>query len=747
MAIKTTTTKKSSTPSRFTSQTVSFNPKTGAKLKAGESVSVNGKTFTQGSTNIGGTSSATKPTLSSGSKSSSSGSKAGVIKTIPAQSTGYSTAPAKTSGMSVAKPGNVTPNAINSTKSNVVKYPSVAVPKTSTFGNTFAGGLLKNIAGGASTLFSGAKSAVNKFASTASQYGGASVSGALEGSLIRTPESIAAITTPTGLPTTTFGKAKASLGISPMEQPTPDALTPKNMTLADGSGVIDNGEFKPAPNMSLNQNMSVAPSGRSTPGTNNAVSRSSSSSSALDTPVTTQKTTMTNADGSLTETSTVGAARSAPVSYNPNVVVNATNTVSMLTDSINKSRANPLNTYNQKGDIIKYTDTALSTLARDFTTPEAAITEYNTNPDFKKQVDTMTQQTGKTINDVATKITPVTNGITAPQTTSQYLSGGPAALKGLKDSTNAILSEEQQYAAKQAQAMNAELETQKTENKSLIEFYEKQEMKRETSEREKAKFAIDKAKAQFEAEDAETEQQRMLATDNLKNFLAKIGALSTDGAAGVGLANLEQRYQAQRSALKSSFNLAKREIEINMNDRLNTLEDAKDEKVFKLNQDLSKSEREINLDVMKLNHEFNKDVLEAKLKYSEAIRVEKNRASSKARAASTDWLKNMFTTVASDNAYSMFNDLPAAFKQSWIANNAGATPNGTKTSMYGNKGLANDYAAWSKNQVKEEKAVTNVEIEQTINKSMNEPAWNSASKKEKESYIRTLGANPSDYEL
>ena len=682
MASSKSTTKKTTTKAVTVSKspTVSYNPKTGAKLKSGESVTVGGKTYTQGSTATGGTSSS-KSSISTNRSSSSSTPKPTMAKPVVATK-GYSTAPAKTPGMSVApKTSTVTPNAINSSKSNVVKYPTVTPTKTPTFGNPFAGGFFKNVVEGASTAFSGAKDAVKKVATaanTAINKGGlaANASDAFTDKSSTETQLAPKIVKPTqkGLD---YSNNSFNIGkIESSQQYQRDAT--KRMQEEDRTQGIVNSFLTSTGQPIKNPVLTSGGSGMQKVGSGGKPLPSGTKTNALNTPVTTTTRTRTLPDGTteeiVTEDNGGGGGSVVPViPPNPNTVASAANTLSVLTDNLNKSKNDPLNKYNQKGDMIKYTDTALTELANQYTDPAQALNEYNTNVNYKTTIDNLTKLTGKTINDVAAKITPVTNGITPPQTTAQYLAANNTPITGVDQGTKDILTEEQKYNAQRVQMMNAELETQKTEAKTLIDFYEKQEMNREKSEREKAQFAIEKAKAEFDAADAETEQQRIMATENLKNFLAKIGALSTDGASGVGLANLEQRYQAQRAALRSNFQLAKREIEINMNDRLNSLEEARDEKVFKLNQDLSKSEREINLDVMKLNHDLNKDILKAKYEYSERIRKEKVAAAKAAKAALDKYEYDFFDSAASK---AFFKTLPSAVQTKFTQNAISAKAGG-----------------------------------------------------------------------
>lgn len=666
-----TTTKKSTTTVK---KAATVGGKTFAQASAGvtdrNKLGAIAKQF-QSSSSSNSISPSTSKTSSSTKSSSSSSSKAGIINKPSASISGYSTAPAKATGMSVnPKQSTVTPNAINSSKSNVVTYKPTAPTKTSTFGNPFDGGFLKNVVAGAKSAFGGAKEAVKNIATaanTAIKKGNfaADASGTLQNKVTTVSPLASKTVTPTTPGLDFSGQQPRIETIQSSKQYQREQT--QQMAKEDQQAAIVN-KFLASTGQQTNPVMTSGGSGIQKVG--------SKASSALDTPVTTQTTTATNPDGSTTETSTTGPSSSmtpAPTVYNPNTVAGAANAISVLTDSLNQSKNDPYNKYNQKGDMIKYTETALNNLANQYSDPQQALNDYQSNPEYKAQIDAMTKLTGKTINDVAARITPVTNGIQPSQTTAEYLAKSTGALEPYRKDMNAILNEQAQFNAQQIKIITDGLQKEKDEATTLVDFYTEQETKKEKSEREKAQFAIQKAQAEYDAADAETEMNRVIATDNLKNFLAKIGALQTDGAAGVGLATLEQKYQAQRAALRSNFQLAKREIEINMNDHLNQLESDRDEKIFKLNQDLSRSEREISLDVMKLNHDTQKDILEAKLKYSEAIRTEKEKAAKKAADALNKYEMDFFDSAASK---AFFQTLPSAVQDKFTQNAISASSQG-----------------------------------------------------------------------
>ncbi|NTW90795.1 MAG: hypothetical protein HGA35_02530, partial [Erysipelotrichaceae bacterium] len=191
-----------------------------------------------------------------------------------------------------------------------------------------------------------------------------------------------------------------------------------------------------------------------------------------------------------------------------------------------------------------------------------------------------------------------------------------------------------------------EVEKQKKEQDAFIDYYEEKIQNEKTSAREKAQYMIDKAKAEFESKDAETEINRQNAKASLTEFLAKIGALRTDGNSLLGIEKLEQEYQKQRQALKSNFELSEREVRMDMNDRINTLESDLDEKKFTLMQDLSKTEREVAKEVAKLDYDYKKDMTSYRFKYYERIQDAKDKAATKAEANSSNYNTQWISLVS-----------------------------------------------------------------------------------------------------
>lgn len=334
----------------------------------------------------------------------------------------------------------------------------------------------------------------------------------------------------------------------------------------------------------------------------------------------------------------------------------ATANITGLTDSLLKDLT-PGNAWdkNQRGE---FQDTKIvnyqSTAANMFNSPQEVDNSYNGDSVFRANIDKTAKATNKSpqdvLNGIKAKVVPATNGVVPAQGTAQYLDlintkNTPKALKAEADLMNKEVIMTSQFNSDQDKLAHDILEQTKKDSQAIIDSITRKELSRETTLREKAQYLIDKERATFDMKDAEVEQNRILAKTNLTEFLAHIGALNTDGHAAVGLATLDQKYQAQRQALRSGFELATREIQMNMNSDINELESKMEDDVLKINMDLSKSEREVMLDSLKLRNSTNKAILEAQQKYATALRQEKDKMSQRAES-NADRYNSSFLTLA-----------------------------------------------------------------------------------------------------
>lgn len=659
-------------------QTVNYNPKTGAKLTKGQSVVVDGKTYTQGSTNIYGT---------GGGKQGSTIAPVAKKRTIsPSKGSGGGFASATSPVVSTKKvpvnidkafaSGGLTKDSITTSKSsNTVQYKQPGVLNN-------IGSFFNNIFGKVGAGSQGGNALQATMLNTRTNPDGSTSSVKLNPSNL------------VNLPTTQLGKNLAAAGYGGSSSFAPvvgTAPKPKPYVAGNSQNVdLSLGMTGDRPlSGDMVKDSGVTPiqetpaySGYQAPaGSNNPIEAK-----------TTQVDPLTGAETTVTQ------QLAAPA---PQTNATATANITGLTDSFLKDM-NPGNAWdkNQRGE---FQDTKIvnyqSTAANMFNSPQEVDNSYNGDSVFRANIDKTAKATNKSpqevLNGIKAKVQPATNGVVPAQGTAEYLDlintkNTPKALKAEADLLNRETVMVSQFNSDQDKLAHDILEQTKKDSQAIIDSITRRELSRETTMREKAQFEIDKARAEWEMKDAEVEQNRILAKTNLTEFLAHIGALNTDGASAVGLANLDQKYQAQRQALRSGFELASREIQMNMNSDINELESDLDDNILKINMDLSKSEREVMLDSLKLRNNTNKAILEAQQKYATALRQERQRANDKAQSAANDWTNAYLTISGAD----MFKSLPAEFRNTWLSNNS-ISPEGYKTTQVD---LAKDFANWNKNQ-------------------------------------------------
>lgn len=467
---------------------------------------------------------------------------------------------------------------------------------------------------------------------------------------------------------------------------------------------------------------------------------SSSSNTTSTTPETTKTTTTTNPDGTQSKIVTTGL--STPTAFtSPNTIsyTGISGAEKAILGINNDSTAlqgqgSAWSYDNGKTLINNRIDSWTDGIAKNFKTAEDFTNAYQTNPSFKSKVDSLNQY-NITPSSIANKIqinsniTDV-NGIQPVQSTQDYLAsiaGVPKINSGDK-TTDKLLTEEalltQGWSKQMIEMYKGDhdtvgiLEQDKIDAQNAIDNLNEKISNKEASVKEKAQYEIDKATHEFNKADAELEINRVNAKNSMIGLLASLGALDTSGAAGNAILVLDQKYQAQKQDLRSSYDMGVREIRMNMNDNINSLEENLNDNIIKINSDLSKSDREINLEIMKLTHETAKDMLSIKEKAASKLQAQKDKAESKALALSNDWTNKFFTATAGD----YFKSLPKEFVSQWMTNapswGAGTTSN--KTDLMGNQGLMQDYSNWSKNNPNTGKNYTASNIPDAILSSVEE---------------------------
>jgi len=151
------------------------------------------------------------------------------------------------------------------------------------------------------------------------------------------------------------------------------------------------------------------------------------------------------------------------------------------------------------------------------------------------------------------------------------------------------------------------LERKEAEAKETIKLLERRAVAEEKNARARASLASDVAEAEVQQASAEIEKNRLTAKNYMMGQLAKLGALNTTGAAPEAIANLEQKYQQQAQQLNTKYDFYRRELAIDLRDKVTNIELDRDENILKIKEDVSKSEEDAWKEIFKLEIQARKD--------------------------------------------------------------------------------------------------------------------------------------------
>jgi hypothetical protein len=152
--------------------------------------------------------------------------------------------------------------------------------------------------------------------------------------------------------------------------------------------------------------------------------------------------------------------------------------------------------------------------------------------------------------------------------------------------------------------------------------------------------------AQVAEQEAEIEENSMVAKNYMTGMLAKLGALNTTGAAGEALVNLDIKYQKQKNSVRTNYNNNKLAIKVKMNETLNDLEIKKQDAILTLKENLSKSETDIVKEVFKLETDATRKSFDAVDKYLGMYRTQKDKYIKEAKDLAEANAKKTATTMS-----------------------------------------------------------------------------------------------------
>lgn len=365
----------------------------------------------------------------------------------------------------------------------------------------------------------------------------------------------------------------------------------------------------------------------------------------------------------------------------PDIVNNVKKTADRMNLTLQDTNNNPWNSNGSKSDLkTSQMEGITSGFSKLFSTPESVDFAYNSNPTIKnaldsfianggtldqikagvqkqapatyniKYGDTLTgiaAKTGKSIADLMVMNPQITNpdkiyagdslnlGAKTQDTTS-YLAElnnpttkSPAELMNLpldqltQDEIARQMGIPEQY--KKLYFGSPEqiglLEQQKKDAEAKIELYEEKKRDQESSVRQKASLEIDKYRAQQTADEADIETKRLQSKNYVTGMLAKMGALTTTGAAPLAITSLDAKYDAMKVATSSKYTYAIRSIEVAMNDDINDNENNYAEKEQAIREDLTKSVSDVTKELLKLKQDSDSKIYSITSSYAKTLKA------------------------------------------------------------------------------------------------------------------------------
>ncbi len=382
-------------------------------------------------------------------------------------------------------------------------------------------------------------------------------------------------------------------------------------------------------------------------------------------------------------------------SFNPDTLSRTDKAISRLSGALDNVINTPfLGKQSKNSQVTSLVDGTTRELAQVFQTPEEFQQVYSTNPTFKASIDRFTQM-GGSIDKVIAQIKPsMTIGPVGNQTTADYLaninnpSANPQAQKQAMDELaperalmqdeiarmNAIPKEKMSlyFGDKNTMGILREKQNQALEEKRILDERAKDE---QASLKARANIEIQKTEADARLQKAKIEENRLVAKNYITGMLSKLGALNTTGAAVVAIQTLDTKYNLaameQENQLKYSTDL----IRTKLTTELNTLENDTDEKILRIQQDLTKDTETIYKEIAKVQEEADKQFYTTSLHYATKLRERTNTYTAAIKKSAEEYAKK-YARIAANGV-----DLSSFKEGDYVPKKGVLMPNGTYTNL------------------------------------------------------------------
>ncbi len=348
--------------------------------------------------------------------------------------------------------------------------------------------------------------------------------------------------------------------------------------------------------------------------------------------------------------------------FNPESISGTKKAVDQFQLSLESITNDPYKVQGDKNDSkINLLESTANDIAKNFNTAQEFYDAYNNNAELQKSMDAFIKA-GGTQSQIASKVTTATNDILPEQDTATYLANittgsSPASLKAI-----AALAPEAQISQQEIMRQNGIaqqlkdayfgtpeqigiLEKQKIDAENQKAIYEAKELSDSATLREKAQYQIDKNNSDVAIAQAEIETNRINAKNYMTGMLAKLGALQTTGAAPLALTTLEQKYQQQKQQLDTKLKFANRLVQINLTDDINNIENARDQKIQDINEDITKNEATALKEILKATNDANSRIYTISSGYASKLREQTDKYTAEAKANADKYISS-FSTLA-----------------------------------------------------------------------------------------------------
>lgn len=301
-----------------------------------------------------------------------------------------------------------------------------------------------------------------------------------------------------------------------------------------------------------------------------------------------------------------------------------------------------------------------------FDSPEEFDAAYNSDAKFAQTIDTLTELGGDTakIQSEIKNRPKVSDQVGNVQDLATYLQVGNSAAeqkafntlipesKMAQDQIQNLANIPKQYAdlyfgTPESIGIYQERQLQAKESQRILE-----EQARDAEDNLKAqtKLQAQKYKFQFDQQSAEIETNRLNAKNYMTGMLAKMGALNTTGKAPVALANLEEKYQAQATALKQNYMFATTELDYKLDAQLNDIENNLDAQILKVNTGLTDDKEKMMKEILKLQASSNEDIYKLQSSFGKEYRKQLEKYKKEGTANSNNYINGMYKAVSTYDA-------------------------------------------------------------------------------------------------